>query len=503
MCKTLFFWLQYDSIFAMFAFRFALKNVLSRKSSLVIILFIAFSISLLVVSNAIFDGTDSGMEKTFINSFTGNVVIRPKSDFTLSLFGDETPLTGKLTAIPELIPYQDVYECVAATDGINVLLPQITGFSSIQYKTADGNLDHEEFYFFGVEAEEYINNMPGIHVTEGRSFSKGEKGIMLSRAALKAMEEESEKPVDVKLGDNLTVYFTDGVSMTIRSIPLVGIYEYEVENPTLDQIVIVDPVTLRSIHEIQDVVPDEDINPEDISLIGSDLDFDDLFANASDSEGTEVLEQDFGTTSETTSKKSGTDSTVWTFIICKTSGNTNINKIIRNLNAEFRKNDWPVQAVKWRSAAGGSVGMVFYLRVILNIGILLILLTGFIVIANTLIISALSRVCETGTLRAIGARRRFIAVQFLFETSILTITAGIAGCVLGVIFNAILQMLNIHITNTLLIQLFGGSYIRTVLTASNIFSCMLLSCLLAIVGWLYPLRIALGTNPVVAMRGQA
>ena len=115
----------------------------------------------------------------------------------------------------------------------------------------------------------------------------------------------------------------------------------------------------------------------------------------------------------------------------------------------------------------------------------------------------MSRVCETGTLRAIGARRRFIALQFLFETSILTITAGIAGCVLGVIFNAILQMLNIHITNTLLIQLFGGSYIRTVLTASNIFSCMLLSCLLAIVGWLYPLRIALGTNPVVAMRGQA
>ena len=162
----------------MFAFRFALKNVLSRKSSLVIILFIAFSISLLVVSNAIFDGTDSGMEKTFINSFTGNIVIRPKSDFPMSLFGDETPLTGKLTAIPELVPYQDVYDCVAATGGIDVLLPQITGFSSIQYKRVEGGLVHDEFYFFGVEAEEYINNMSGIHITEGRSFSKGEKGIL-------------------------------------------------------------------------------------------------------------------------------------------------------------------------------------------------------------------------------------------------------------------------------------------------------------------------------------
>ncbi len=493
----------------MFAFRFALKNVLSRKSSLVIILFIAFSISLLVVSNAIFDGTDSGMEKTFINSFTGNIVICPKADVPMSLFGDETPLTGKLTAIPEIVPFSDVYGCVSAMEGIDVILPQITGFSSIQYKTAAGRTDHDEFYFFGVDAEDYVNNMPGIHIIEGRSFSKGEKGIMLSKAALKAMEEESEMPIDVKVGDNLTVYFTDGVSMTIRSVPLVGVYDYEVENPTLDQIVIIDPVTLRAIHEIQDVMSDEDIDPDAMNLIDSSLDdFDSLFADASDSEGTEAETQDFGPLQDGTegaseSVDSGSESSVWTFLICKTSEKARINTIIRRLNAEFKKNDWPVQAVKWRSAAGGSVAMVFYLRVILNIGILLILLTGFIVIANTLIISALSRVCETGTLRAIGASRRFIALQFLFETALLTVTAGIAGCALGAAFNALIQMLNIHIGNNLLVQLFGGTSIRTVLTASNLFGCMMLSCMLAVVGWLYPLWIALGANPVVAMRGQA
>ncbi len=502
MCKTLFFWLQYDSIFAMFAFRFALKNVLSRKSSLVIILFIAFSISLLVVSNAIFDGTDSGMEKTFINSFTGNIVIRPKSDVPISLFGDETPLTGKLTAIPELVPYQDVYDCVSATDGIDVILPQITGFSSIQYRTVEGRLDHDEFYFFGVEGEQYVNNMPGIRFIEGKAFSKGDKGIMLSKAALKAMEEESECPIDVKVGDNLTVYFTDGVSMTIRSVPLTGIYEYEVENATLDQIVIIDPVTLRAIHEIQDVVSDEEIDPDNINLINSGIDdLDSLFTDVSDSEGTESLEQDFGT--HAADIKSDFDSKVWTFLICKTSENVGINKIIRSLNAEFKKNDWPVQAVKWRSAAGGSVTMVFYLRVILNIGILLILFTGFIVIANTLIISSLSRVCETGTLRAIGAGRSFVALQFLFESAILTVTAGIVGCMTGIALNALIDSLNIHIGNSLLVQLFGGSHVRTVLTTSNLVRCMGLSCLLAVIGWLYPLRIALGTNPVVAMRGQA
>ena len=81
----------------MFAFRFALRNVVSRKSSLVIVLFIAFSISLLCLSNAVFDGTDSGLERTFINSFTGDIVIRPRSNLSLSLFGDDTPIMGEFS----------------------------------------------------------------------------------------------------------------------------------------------------------------------------------------------------------------------------------------------------------------------------------------------------------------------------------------------------------------------------------------------------------------------
>ena len=487
----------------MFAFRFALRNVLSRKSSIVIILFIALSICLLVASNAIFDGTDTGMEHTFVNSFTGDIVIRPTADVSLSLFGDDTPITGKLTAVPEIVPYQDVYDLVRGTDGIGAMIPQVTGYSSVQYQSITGRTHHSEFFFFGVEAEDYLNTMHGIHLIEGNAFERGKKGIMLSRAALKAMEEESEMPVDVHVGSNLTVYFTDGVSLTIRSVPLTAIYEYEVENSSLDQIVIIDPVTLRAIHEIQEVIPDEDIDPEHMSLLNSDTnDIDDLFSDASDSLGEEALEQDFGTGSMSgQSDSTGTDSKVWTFIICKALDNANIGRIIKSLNAEFKKNDWPVQAVPWRKAAGGSVAMVFYLRIILNVGIMLILLTGFIVIANTLVISSLSRVCETGTLRAIGASRSFIALQFLFETSILTITAGCAGCLLGAAVNYLIQAADIHISNSLLVQLFGGTSIRTSLTFSNIGGALALSCVLALAGCLYPLRIAVRTNPVAAMRG--
>jgi putative ABC transport system permease protein len=59
------------------------------------------------------------------------------------------------------------------------------------------------------------------------------------------------------------------------------------------------------------------------------------------------------------------------------------------------------------------------------------LLVGGIGIANVMIISVLERRAEVGLRRALGARRRHIAVQFLGESFVLGIAGGIAGVLLG------------------------------------------------------------------------
>ncbi len=484
----------------MFVFRFALRNVVSRKSSLVIVLFISFSISLLCLSNAVFDGTDSGLERTFINSFTGDIVVRPRSNMSLSLFGDDTPVMGEFSDIPSLIPYMDVSNYVSSLDEVEAVLPQVSGYAAIK------GVGHERSWlnFFGVEAEDYVPRMNGIKLTAGGVYGKGEPGLMLSRGAVERMKDSFDMTEDPKIGDKFQVLTSNGATINVRLVTLTGIYEYSVENGTMNRIALISPDVLRDLLDLSSITAEEDIDPNDMDLINAGFDsIEDLFLDAVDTVGVESEELDFGEDSEPSGNDVGAEeSTVWSYLVIKLKNSARTKAVIHRLNQYFSQQDWPVQAANWRSAAGGNVAMVFFLRLVMNVGIILILLTGFIVVANTLMISSLSRVTETGTLRAIGAKRGFILQQFFWETALLTVTAGIIGCLMGSFFCVLVNSAGIELHNSLLVQLFGGNSLRCTLLPTNISLCMGVAMALTFIGWYFPVRIAMEANPIVAMRGQ-
>jgi putative ABC transport system permease protein len=86
----------------------------------------------------------------------------------------------------------------------------------------------------------------------------------------------------------------------------------------------------------------------------------------------------------------------------------------------------PSDALEAQAAAESAFTSLF-----LGLG-LVALLVGGIGIANVMIISVLERRSEVGLRRALGARRRHIAVQFLGESFVLGIAAGVVGVLLGV-----------------------------------------------------------------------
>ncbi|HEV7712245.1 MAG TPA: FtsX-like permease family protein [Asanoa sp.] len=89
-----------------------------------------------------------------------------------------------------------------------------------------------------------------------------------------------------------------------------------------------------------------------------------------------------------------------------------------------------------RIAAKGT-----FVGLFLGLGGIALLIAG-VGIANIMVISVLERRGEIGLRRALGARRRHVAVQFLMESTLLAVIGGVLGAGLGVLATAVAARLS-------------------------------------------------------------
>jgi len=74
------------------------------------------------------------------------------------------------------------------------------------------------------------------------------------------------------------------------------------------------------------------------------------------------------------------------------------------------------------------------------------LLVGGIGIMNIMLASVMERIKEIGIRRAIGATKRDITLQFLMEATLLSITGGLIGIILGIIFSKLIMQFTTILT---------------------------------------------------------
>ena len=476
--------------------KLALKNVVSRKSSLVIILFITFAVCLFCVANAVFDSTEQGVQTNYVASFTGDFIIRPKSKFQQSLFGDETPVTGELTTLETVVPYENITDALEEMPEVAGTTDQISGTAMVE--RSDG-ANRSPSYVFGVEGEPYVSLMKSIHILNGKPYEHGERGVMLCK--------QMADKLGVDVGSTVQFIVSDGPNYKIRAANVTAIFEYEIYNEIFGRFVIADPITVRSLLGITEVFSSDsyDLSEEATNLFAENNDFedfDDLFNDAEDyddvlitdeTEAEEIIEQ--------VPSQNLSESTTWNYIIVRLKDGQNTSRVMKKVSRLFRKNGWPVQVADWRHAAGSTALYLFWMRKIFNIGIIIVLAAGFIIVNNTLVINILDRTREIGTLRAIGAKKRFISLQCMTENLILTITSGILGVLAGNICTHFINKAHIVLHNSFLVQLFGADAITVYVTGGNVFKLFILVLALALLGWIYPVINALKVSPVDAITG--
>lgn len=162
-----------------------------------------------------------------------------------------------------------------------------------------------------------------------------------------------------------------------------------------------------------------------------------------------------------------------------------------------------IQAHSWQKVAGIIGQFILVMRVILYVAIAIIFAVALVIINNSMVMATMDRVAEIGTMRAIGAQRRFVLALFLVETVVLGLLAGGAGALAATGFLSFLHGSGIPAgNNDFLIFLFGGPALHPEIGLTNFVGALLAILLISLVSTLYPARIAARIAPVVAMQAR-
>lgn len=124
-------------------------------------------------------------------------------------------------------------------------------------------------------------------------------------------------------------------------------------------------------------------------------------------------------------------------------------------------------------------------NIVLSLIAAISLLIGGIGIMNIMLASVLERTKEIGIMRAIGATKKDIVMQFLAESILISFGGGILGVVLGISASIFLEK---------------TTDIQTILTIDSILLSFLLSTFIGLIFGITPAKSAANKSPIEAMR---
>jgi len=453
--------------------------------------------ALLFLANSIFQGTNEGMEKTFIGSFTGNAAIGSGESGNFSLFGNIVPIVSEYEAIPPLFTHSDI-------TGQLESVPEVEAWSSIvsvPSQLSMGRRLKKNVALFGIDPETYFDVCTDIEIVSGDTSGLASNGVFIN--SVLADELQTALGRDLVEGEMISFTLYSGSSFRIRSAPFLGIHRYSGTTDALDRVVLADLTTTRSLADYtlgySFGSDGEEEEPE-----ADNFSFDDLFSVdndvfADESEGVDLgaLEEDIADTSERDSLVL-TDSGAWSFILIKAAEGES-KALFRSLKAVFSDPDFDARLLSWRDAAGSSALILLAIQSLFYLGLGFLGLGAVLVIMNALVFSVLERAGEIGTMRSIGASPGFIRQLFMVESLIITVGGGIVGIMLGAVGAFTLKISELQLGNELLSSLFGGSTLNPVITFSNILLHLLIALFIGSLAWIYPVSVAVRIQPVSAM----
>ncbi|HET6413876.1 MAG TPA: ABC transporter permease [Anaeromyxobacter sp.] len=159
-----------------------------------------------------------------------------------------------------------------------------------------------------------------------------------------------------------------------------------------------------------------------------------------------------------------------------------------------------LKVLDWETASGVVGQFVIMLRIVLFVALFIFFVVALVIINNAMVMATLQRVKEIGTMRAIGAQRRFVLLMLLVETVTVGLVFGLLGAALGGLTVAVVRAAGgIPATSDMLNFLFAGPALFPTLGLGAVVSSLVSVVLVSVLSGFYPALLAMRVTPVEAM----
>jgi ABC-type lipoprotein release transport system permease subunit len=174
----------------------------------------------------------------------------------------------------------------------------------------------------------------------------------------------------------------------------------------------------------------------------------------------------------------------------------------RAIEASGKRAGLPLKAISWQKAAGIIGQFTVLMRAVLFSAVLIIFAVALVVINNALVMATLERVGEIGTLRAVGAQRRFILGMLVLESIVIGISSGTLGALLGAIVMLVLGKTGIPAFSDFMTFFFSGPRLFPSVGPQELSFALLTVLVVSVVSSIYPAWLAMRVSPREAMQSE-
>lgn len=499
--------------------KLAMRNLKEHKAKTIIIAtFIILGSAIVILGNAFLESVNRGLEKDFRANYTGDLVIGidPEPGILIDIFNaTSNKITTSMPQIPALPHLEEAQQILDDMDVAKSQTKLISGKVILMQYGEEADLsaiitnddlsltDLPVSILFAGEESTYFETFPDLHILEGTYPEPDSDQIMVDERIHSGFEKTFGKKLNV--GDKVLLIGSNSKT-TIREATVCAFFNPANEYTAMFKNIYATPNMARAFADLtyssstdylgdaidtglgsmdeDDLFGDDfDITEDDGTLISADqIDFDDLLG---DTTLRDMLNQ--------------ADDGAWNFIVCKLKHPSDADKVVAELNRTFNQKEMNVRAMNWHGAALSYTSSVEGIGTIFNILIIILAVVVFIIIMNTMTVSVIERTSEIGTMRAIGAEKKFVRRLFFVESVIITVGSAVIGAILAVIIGVIFNSCNITLTNDIAKMILGGGELHFSITAPIVILTILVATLGSVLSNIYPVRSALKITPLKAL----